>query len=235
MMSQQSVIQQLPLLLNWHDHATFDNFYVGENPQIVALLKNLVAGRGERCIYIYGANGSGLSHLLQASCQAATKLGKTAAYLPLKHAALAPEILEGLEMLDVICIDDIHLVAGQRNWEEHIFHLYNRLLLKPTGCLAITSQFPIKQLHWQLPDLSSRLSANVVLQMKPLADEEKVLALQVRAKLRGLQLSPEVAQYLLHRFPRDMPALFNTLEKLDYASLAAQKKLTVPFVKGVLG
>lgn len=227
------MIAQLPLSLRWQDHATFANFYVGDNLQVVDYLRGITQGLGERFIYLYGAEGSGLTHLLQACCQAVNRQGKTAAYLPLANCGLVPEMLEGMESLDLLCLDDIQAIAGKSAWEEALFHSYNRLLTSQTR-LVIVGHAALKQMPWILPDLLSRLSASVIFQLKTLSDEQKIIALQQRAKVRGLELSSEVGQYLLNRYPRDMHLLFNTLEKLDQASLAAQRRLTIPFVKLVL-
>ena len=48
-------------------------------------------------------------------------------------------------------------------------------------------------------------------------------------------MSNDVADYLLRRCPRDMDSLFNLLNRLDQASLAAQRRLTIPFVRDLLG
>ena len=225
-------MKQLPLNLHWLDYATFANFFIGDNREAVTYLQNLWV-MPERSVYLYGNAGSGLSHLLQACCQMATEHGKTAAYLSLQRPEFSPEILDGLEQLDLLCIDDVQVIAGQRPWEESLFHLYNRVL-SSSAHLVIASQSTIKQLPWGLPDLASRLAASVIFQIKLLSDEQKIQALQQRAKVRGLELPQEVGRFLLNHFPRDMPALFAALEQLDLASLAAGRRLTVPFVKEVL-
>jgi DnaA family protein len=58
--------------------------------------------------------------------------------------------------------------------------------------------------------------------------------LQLRARQRGFELPDDVAHYLLRRAPRDPASLFALLDRLDYASLAAQRKLTIPFVRELL-
>ena len=70
--------------------------------------------------------------------------------------------------------------------------------------------------------------------LKPLADRDVIEALACRAQARGLELPEETAQYLLRRFPRDLPTLFALFDTLDMASLVEQRRLTVPFVKSVL-
>ena len=85
-----------------------------------------------------------------------------------------------------------------------------------------------------LADLHSRLAGSLVLYLRPLRDEDKAAALRLQARQRGMEMSAEVGVYLLRRCPRDMAALFSLLDVLDRATLAAQRKLTVPFVKEVL-
>jgi len=58
--------------------------------------------------------------------------------------------------------------------------------------------------------------------------------LKLRARHRGLELPEETAQYLLRRLPRDMATLYDWLDLLDVAALAAKRRLTVPFVREVL-
>ena len=52
---------------------------------------------------------------------------------------------------------------------------------------------------------------------------------------RGLHLTDEVGRFILTRGARSMSALFDLLEQLDQASLQAQRKLTIPFLKETLG
>ena len=100
---------------------------------------------------------------------------------------------------------------------------------------VLASHAPPAQHAWGLPDLGSRLAASVVFQVKPLADEQKIAALQLRANAWGLGLSLEVGNYLINHYSRDMHALQAALEKLDQASYIAQRRLTIPFVKTILG
>ncbi len=225
---------QLPLALKWDDATTFDSFYTGDNAQVVDYLKGLVQGLTERHVYLHGEKGVGLTHLLRACCQVLNREGVATAYLPLAQADFPPSILEGLESLALICLDDIDAIVANPGWEEALFHCYNRLL-SSNSRLVVASRAPPMQHAWGLPDLASRLAASVVFQVKPLADQQKITALQLRANARGLGLSPEIGNYLLSHYSRDMHALFVALEKLDRASFIDQRRLTIPFVKKVLG
>lgn len=225
---------QLTLGLSLQDEATFANFYAVKNAEIIAELKRTASGQGERVVYLCGTPGQGCSHLLQASCHYAHQHQLSSVYFPLAQLVnLSSDILNGLEQLDLVCIDDLHVIAGNAEWEEAIFHLYNRIHDAGKRIIVAANSSP-KFIHLKLPDLISRLSAAIVFQLQPLVDTEKLSILITRANRRGIYLSEEVGKYILTHCPRHMGTLFAVLEALDKASLAAQRRLTIPFVKEVL-
>ncbi|MGD8174669.1 DnaA regulatory inactivator Hda [Marinimicrobium sp. ARAG 43.8] len=230
--------QQLSLGISLNDEATFANFYVTEasaNARTLSLLRAQAAGEGESFLYVWGAPGVGLTHLLQAAGHEAQDLGQSIQYLPLYDVAgFAPDaLLEGLEHLDLVCLDGLDAVAGHPAWEEALFHLFNRIRDAQKRLLVAAVQGP-QELPVALPDLRSRLHWGITCQVQALSDHEKERALRLRAHRRGMELGEEVAHYILQRIPRDTNELFCCLQRLDHASLAEQRKLTIPFVKKVL-
>jgi DnaA family protein len=232
--SLSKALTQLPLSLSLKDDASFANFYPGTNAEIIAALQKTATCLGEKIIYLCGSRGQGLSHLLQASCHEAARNKLSAVYLPISQLlSEPPEMLHGLESLQLICIDDLQSLAQSSAWEEAVFHLFNRVYDAGGHIILAGNDLP-KSLPLQLPDLISRLSWGVVYQLHPLTDAEKINVLIQRANIRGITLSEEVGKYLLSHCPRHMTTLFAALDALDKASLAAQRRLTVPFVKEVL-
>ncbi len=226
--------EQLSLAVQLRDDATFDNFYPADNDLLVDQLRNQLSA-GERYIYLYGAAGTGCSHLLQAACHEAGKTGLAAAYLPLAelHQYHPEELFEGLEQLSLVCIDGIHHVIGDSAWESNLFHLFNRLKERDIK-LLISSSCAVRELPIELADLASRLSWGVVYQIKPFSDIQRNEMLQFRAAQRGMELSEEVAQYICYRCQRDTGSLLAVLDTLDLASLKEQRRLTIPFVKATM-
>lgn len=223
----RSPVQQIPLHIGLRDSATFDNFYPGPNAAVVHALQSAV----EPFIYLGGAVGSGRSHLLQAACHAVSEAGGTAAYLPLADCmVMSPQMLEGMEQMLLVAIDDVELLAGNSEWEQALFHLYNRLREAGHRIIVTGNGAPLS-LGIELPDLLSRLGWGPVFQVQTLTDREKSQAIQMRAKQRGMEMSVEVADYLLNHASRNMHDLFKLLDRLDEGSLAAQRRLTIPFVR----
>ena len=229
---------QLPLSVQLRDDATFANYYPGSNDSLMNLMDLEKCADGiapESFLYLYGASGSGCSHLLQAACHQSDRLGFRSAYLPMEEMVdYPPRVLEGFDALDLVCLDNIEAIAGHRLWEEAIFNLFNDLRERGKR-LLVAGNCPPRQLSLELPDLISRLSWGLVFHVQPLDDHDKVMALRLRAHLRGLDLSEDVARFILNRSPRTMQSLFDVLACLDGASLRAKRKLSIPFVKEVMG
>lgn len=223
-------LQQLPLGIGLRDSATFENYVPGANAEALFC----VTGEQEGFVFLWGAKGSGRTHLLQAACHAAGEQGRGAVYLPCDEVReMAPAVFEDLERLALVCLDDIQHLLQEPAWEQAVFHLYNRIR-DAGGRLLVTADQPPQALPVGLADLRSRLGWGPVFHLKPLDDEAKLDALRGRAQARGFELPDEVGRFLLRRLPRDMHALFDALTQLERESLAAQRKLTIPFVKAVL-
>ncbi|HEY6130531.1 MAG TPA: DnaA regulatory inactivator Hda [Halioglobus sp.] len=225
---------QLSLEVHLRDDATLDNFLALPKVQpLVSALQTQLEPAGEAIIYLYGPAGTGKSHLLQASCHVAAA---ETLYLPLSELRQHParEVLQGVESLARVCIDDIHVVLGDAEWELALFNLYNRA--RQQGCrLVVAGNAAPRALAVNLSDLRSRLSWGIVYQLAQSDDEDKASILQFRASRRGLSLSAGVASYIVSRAPRAMEQLLAVLDQLDKASLAQQRGLTIPFVKEALG
>lgn len=230
------IYQQLVLPLFYvQDETTFAHYYPGKNTQLIEYLKNAALNEREAFLYLWGASGVGKTHLLQACCHWAYAVGISCTYIPFSEMkAFTPDIFEGLEKLQLVCIDDAHKIAGDPVWEEAFFHFFNRMQAAGSHLVVAAESIP-QDLGMVLPDLVSRLSWGLTFQVQFLSDEEKMAALQQRAEERGMHLSEEVAQYILRYYPRDLLSMFKALDLLDKASLAEQRRLTKPFVKEVLG
>jgi len=226
---------QLALGFALKDDATFTSFYAGCNKKIVSLILDSLKGYLDNFVYLAGAAGTGKSHVLQACCHLATEHGKSAVYIPLaNHLFLTPEIFEGMENISLVCIDDLDAIIGLPEWEEKIFHTYNKIK-QNENVLIVAGKATPANLNIALPDLKSRLSWGLVHTLEAISDEDKIKALQLRAHVRGFSITDLVAKFLINRCPRDMHLLFQNLEGLDKASLEQQRKVTIPFVKEILG
>lgn len=225
---------QIPLPFIHFDRLDFDSYIPGRNGPAVDILMRIARGQARGNLYLWGTSGTGKSHLLQAVSTTATDNGMHVACIPLAQIGeLAPGMLQGLEVLDLVCIDDLQYAAGLAIWEQALFHLYNRLRERDRPLLMSADQGP-QSIGMQLPDLKSRLAWDLVFHLHPLDEASLTQALQQRARARMFDFPDEVLDYLVKRVSRDTRYLFGLLDRLDQASLASKKKITIPFVKEIL-
>jgi DnaA family protein len=222
---------QLPLGLRLRDSSVFASYFAGPNDAVVDSLRRLRAGEPPTCIWLQGSHSSGKTHLLQALCASADS---SVAYVPLRQlAGLNQELLAGYGQYDVVCLDDVAVVAGRDEWERALFRLHQELDERGGRMVSSGASTPAHA-GFRLRDLASRMSGGLVLTLQPLSEPEQIAALQLRAQARGFELPDDTAQFLMRRLPRDMASLCAFLDQLDVASLVAQRRLTVPFVREVM-
>lgn len=224
---------QLPLALRYPPDQRLDTLVV-DAPALTAQLRDFALAGVRRALYVAGPPGTGKTHLAIGICAEAERLGRTAAYLPLRSVAgRLRDASEAAHRADVIAVDGLDCIAGDRAEEIALFDLHNRAHDAGRSVLYTASEAP-DALGLVLPDLRSRLAQSVYVSLPQLDDAGRHELLRLRADRRGLQLDPATIDWLLRRVDRDVPALTALLDRLDRASLASQRRLTVPFVRQVL-
>ena len=227
------MIPQLPLALRWPRRQRFEHFHAGANAAALAAVQALALEPGAPWVYLHGAGGSGRSHLLMAACQAANGAGRRVQYLPLAAVADPVAALRGVAGSELLALDDLGAIAVNREAEHALFDLYNRARAEGSALLFAADATPAR-LGIGLPDLRSRLGACTQFALKPLDDDERRVVLKAQAASRGIELDDSVLDWLFARYARDLGALLDLLDKLDVASLAAQRRITIPFLRGFL-
>ena len=229
-----AISHQIPLPVELRRAPSLAEYVPGPNTEAVAAVGELLGLRTAARLHLWGPAGSGKTHLLQAACRQAADQGLTSTYLPLDRASeLDPGVLSGLENMALVCLDHLDRLAGLTPWQEGLFHLLNRA--EESGTRVISASWdPPRLMKLELADLISRLSAGIVLQLHDLDDGQRRRAVQLRAQSRGFEIPDDVAEYLLRRQRRDLPTLMRLVERLDHSTLAAKRRVTIPFVKTLL-
>lgn len=227
---------QLAIRFPLSGRARFDSFVIGENVELVQRLEQLAAADGFAGCVLHGPSGVGRSHLLQAVCHRHGTLNRSrgAIYLPLAQPAVTPDSLDGLERLDLVALDDVDRWLGQPEAERALLALYQGLS-SGGGRLLVSAAASPAHLEFHFADLASRLRGLPTYQVRPLGDADKAVVLQRLAQERGLELSQPVLEFWMARSSRELSSLLDQLDRLDQAAMAAQRRLTVPLLKQVLG
>ena len=221
--------QALPFALG--ERGTFRRFVAGRNGELVERLRKLgrASGNSFDCVWLFGDSGTGKTHLLQAVCNDQAN----AAYIPAREIATEGDSIEAYGKFDTVTVDDVPEWIGTPASERPLMSLYN-VLRQRHARLVVTAHCSPRDLKFTLPDLGSRLRAAACYRLAPLDDRDKRRLLSGVARERGVELPDEVAQFLLVRTSRDQRELLGVLDRLDRASLAQGRRLTIPFVKQTL-
>ncbi|MDC0923844.1 DnaA regulatory inactivator Hda [Gammaproteobacteria bacterium] len=224
--------KQLTFPWNKDNKSSFDSFYASKlNKHLLSLLQNNIF---KDDLLIFGTKDSGKTYLLQALCNHFSNQGKSSFYLPMKQAKeLSVDILESLESMELVCIDGIESIVGNKVWEIGLFNLINRSL-NSKNRLIFTSSKNIDVMNFELTDLDSRLRKIQSHELYALADDEILSALKHIANLRSIELGSKEAQYLLTYANRNISDLVQILESLDQLSMEMKRKITIPLIKEVI-
>jgi len=224
---------QLPLGLEPGERLNFDTFVAGDNALAAGITRQCALGEGEQQMYLWSKSGLGKSHLLQASCNIAAKNQRTVCYLTSQHMLQQPvEMFDGLEQLNLICLDELERWLSTPSWQQALFNLINRVRDAGNSLIMASTTAPDAS-DIALADLRSRLGWGPVFQLQSLSDADKYQAMKIRARQSGLDLPQNVADYLLRRYPRNLTDLFERLSVLDKAAMSMQRPLTIPLIKTV--
>jgi DnaA family protein len=219
----------MPLTLRAPADQRFDTFH--GQPALRDVVRAAATGSSDDWLFLEGAAGSGKTHLLLAACAAAGEQGRRAVYLPLAgFAGHLADMLPSQEGADLLCLDGLEAIAGRAADEEAIFHFHNRARAGGTTVLYAANTGSAA-LGITLPDLETRLGQCTRLTLAPLDEAGRREVLRQRAARRGLELEDAVLDYLMRRVERDLGSLTALLDRLDRASLAAQRRITIPFLK----
>lgn len=226
-------VPQLPLALRYPPDQRLESF-IAAPPGAIAQLRALAEAAGADWLYLAGGTGTGKTHLALALCAAAEQAGRRSAYLPLAAASgRLADALDALEGNDVVALDGLEAIAGDRDDEIALFDFHNRARSAGLNVLYTAREAP-ETLTLVLPDLRSRLSQNARLVLAPLDDASRADLLRDRAQRRGLVLEEAAIDWMLSRTDRNLASLVALLDRLDHESLAAQRRITVPFLRQVM-
>ena len=225
---------QLPLALRYPPDQRLETFFRADGAA-AAQVRAFARGDAGGGLLLVGAAGTGKTHLALAACAEADGAGRRAGYLPLASAAgRLGDALESLHSLDLVAVDGLDAIAGRRDDEVALFDFHNRMHDAGRAVLY-TAQASPGELPLTLPDLRSRLAQCARVVLERLDDAGRGEVLRLRAQRRGLQLDDAAIDWLLRRADRDLSGLTALFDRLDRASLAAQRRITVPFLREVLG
>ncbi len=220
---------QLPLNFKNCSVPSFANFLVAKNSTSINSLHDFLNSR-QSLFYLWGANGSGKTHLLNAI---ALKLKQQKAVIIDYQQLNDRQNISLIEMFDCICLDNAQSIAGNQQLEEALFYWINEIR-QGEKKIIIASTLSNNDPKWQLPDLISRLQSGRTHELLALERTDALLVFQQQAHQKGLTISSVILKYIEKNCSMNMSFLTQLLKKLDQITLSEKKQLTIPLLKKIL-
>lgn len=230
---------QLPLKIGLREEVCFDTYIAEEEGvafKLAQFQQSLSDRQNDESFYVFGEDGTGKTHLLQAACRFVTEKNRASVYLPLADSSLPliADVLHGLEQTPLVCLDDVDHVMGDKDWELALANLIMRS--KALGHQVVMSgRDDITSWSIETTEWLQALMSVMPIALKPLTRKQDiVLALQRHAQKLGFELPIEVGNYLVKQFSNDLQELLSVLKLLEQASFVEKRRMTLPFVKHIL-
>jgi DnaA family protein len=182
-----------------------------------------------RMLHFWGEEGSGTGHLAIATAQALQTNGQRVAFVDLAHLTRLAQF-EGLETFPWLVIAHLDEGLGHRETEVALFHLFNGVQAAQ-GRMLIFSYKPLHALDFVLPDLASRLRSVISYGLPSLSEPQRLEAVQLRARWKGLDISEAIAKQLVKQAGESMVDLMRKLDVLAQEVLIQQRKPSLTLLK----
>ena len=219
---------QIPINFSFIADKSFDNFVLDKNSVAIELLKDFTTADRTNIIFIRGNHSSGKTHL----CLAVNNLINKSIFI-LNRNNIESIDFQDILKYDSLIIDDIDFLISNNIHEENIFVLINEFILMKKS-MIVTSTEKLNNISFTIPDLVSRLKWDQILEIPELNDSDKIKVLQKNAYERGWNLTPNVCDYIMTHYKRDLYFLCNCVKFIDETSLSLKKKITIPFIKKII-
>ncbi len=225
-------MKQIALDIGLASVPSFSNFFAGPNEVALRHIE-LWAGNTLRSpvpTYLWGATGSGKTHLLKAVSETLREQGARVGWMD--ASVLEPGEFD--ESWAAVILDECHLYTAVQ--QQGAFNWFVNALNSRDGhprCVLAAGSLPPADLVLR-DDLRSRLGWGHVFELHALTEPERRAVLRREADARGVFLSDEAMDFMLRRFSRDLSSLMQLLDQLDGYALQTQRAITIPLIKAML-
>ena len=225
-------MKQIPLDIGLLSVPTFLNFFSKPNEAALSHLE-LWAGNTLRSpvpTYLWGAPGSGKTHLLKAVGEILRDQGARFGWMD----ASVREPPEYSEAWAAVILDECHLYTSVQ--QQMAFNWFVNALNSADGhprWVLAAGNVPPADLTLR-EDLRTRLGWGHIFELHTLTEPERRSVLRREADARGVFLSDDAMDFILTRFSRDLSSLMHLLDKLDDYAMQTKRAITIPFIKAML-
>ena len=227
---------------------TFENFIVGPENEMAhgaALAVAKDPGCNYNPLFIHGPTGLGKTHLMHAIAHSVYATNPRARIAYISSETFTNEFIQALQTnsinafrrryreLDLLLIDDIHFLAGKDSTQDEFFHTFNELHNNHKQ-VVLTSDRPASEIAKLSERLVSRFQWGMVASIQAPGLETRIAILRKKASARGLELAPEIAEFIASRIARNVRNLEGAITRIFGLTGMTRKPLELTQVEKLL-
>jgi chromosomal replication initiator protein len=136
--------------------------------------------------------------------------------------------------VDVLVVDDIHILANKERTQEEFFHTFNTLY-QAGKQLVLSSDSPPKDIPTLQERLVSRFKWGMVTEVEPPCYETRMAIVKRKSRDQGRELPDAVAQLIAEKIDQNVRELEGAVTRLLGFSSLTGKPLTLELAREALG
>jgi chromosomal replication initiator protein len=232
-----------------NDKYTFENFVVGPNNRLASAAARAVADApagSYNPLFLHGRVGLGKTHLLQAICHQALRSGRSLNILYLSSETFVNQFIGAIEHgdlnrfrhkyrnVDILLVDDIHLLANKERTQEEFFHTFNSLY-NAGKQIVLSSDSPASEIPTLKERLISRFKWGLEAELAAPGYETRLAILRRKAKDRGVDVPEDVLAMLADQVDTNIRELEGAITKVIGYSQLIHRELDLDLTRQALG
>jgi chromosomal replication initiator protein len=226
-------LESLKTLLN--DKYTFESFIVGSCNQFAHAGAQAVVAKPYETynpLFIYGAVGTGKTHLMHAIGHSLSRTIPGARIVYSSPERFMNQMINCIKQdrmqwfhnyyrtADVLLVDDIQFIAGKEGTQEEFFHTFNDLFDRQKQ-IVITSESPPRNIPGLVDRLRSRFEWGLQVDLQTPDLETKMSILARKAEMEGVHLPDDVCIFIATLTKSNIRELEGALVRsIAYSSVA---------------
>jgi chromosomal replication initiator protein len=228
---------------------TFDNFVEGDCNRLARSAGVAVAKKpgitSFNPLMLYGGVGVGKTHLVQAIGNEIKKNLPSKIVLYVDQNDFTSQFLNALQnhkiqefqnyylQVDLLILDDVQFLAGREKTQEMFFHIFNQLHQSGKQ-IIMTSDCPPRDLKGFQERLLSRFKWGLTADLQEPDFETKLAIIHNKMESDGIEMPPEVAEYLAYSVDTNLRDMEGVLNSLIFHATLLKKEIDLELAKEVL-
>ncbi|MCK5856768.1 MAG: chromosomal replication initiator protein DnaA [Bacteroidales bacterium] len=232
-----------------NENYSFDNFVEGDCNRLARSAGFAVSQNPGKTsfnpLFLYSNNGLGKTHLSQAiGLEVKTNFpDKTVLYVRAEQFTnqfidsvknnSTNDFMHFYQMIDVLIIDDIHILANKEKTQDIFFHIFNHLHQNGKQ-LIVTSDKPPVELQGIKPRLLSRFKWGLAADLQTPDLETRIAILRKKLYKDGLNMPEEVIEYIAYSITSNVRELEGALVSILAQSSLNKKAITLDLARQMI-